>query len=171
MTCPVSGQDDPSPVLCRIDYPSGQDGVALPALCPAREWCFCFCFCFVLFCFVLFCFVLFCFVCLFVFWYNKSFIDQAYGVKMAGYFIYFYFYLFFRIYLFIYFGVFMDLKSISSIKTFKRSWPISSYLDRTSLVNNPCIYITFRRDSRLHDLFFYSVYSMSWIWLSLWVAY
>ena len=125
--------------------------------------------CLVLFCFVLFCFVLF--VCLF-FGIISHLLTRLMGSRWLDIlYIFIFIYFFSFIYLFIYFGVFMDLKSISCIKTFKRSWPISSYLDRTSLVNNPCIYITFRWESRLHDLFFYSVYSMSWIWLSLWVAY
>ena len=49
--------------------------------------------------------------------YNKSFIDQACSVKMAGYW-----------------PRSFSLRSIKTQK--KRTWQISSHLDRTSLVNN-----------------------------------
>ena len=65
-----------------------------------------------------------------IFWpYNKSFIDQACSVKMAGYwprsFLRFY-------------GprLYGPRLSSRSIKTQERTRPISSHLDRTSLVNS-----------------------------------
>ena len=64
-----------------------------------------------------------------IFWpYHKSFIDQACSVKMAGYlprpFLRFY-------------GPGLRL---GPLKRKKRTWPISSHLDRTSLVNKAYIY-------------------------------
>ena len=49
--------------------------------------------------------------------YNKSFIDQACAVKMAGY----------------------GPRSFLACLRRKRTWPVSSHLDRTSLVNNPYV--------------------------------
>ena len=85
-----------------IGYPSGQGGAILPArdfsLGLARSKI------------IFWCFITF----------NKSFIDQACSVKMAGYWP----------------------RSFSGPRPWtrkKRTWPISSHLDRTSLVNNPYI--------------------------------
>ena len=55
--------------------------------------------------------------------YNKSFNDQACSVKMAGYWPR------------SFFCVFMDLDHKHANKI---TWPISTHLDRTSLVNSPC---------------------------------
>ena len=57
--------------------------------------------------------------------YNKSFIEQVCSVKMAGYWRR---------------SLFASLWTSTlsrSINTQKRTWPISSHLDRTNLVNNP----------------------------------
>ena len=59
--------------------------------------------------------------------YNKSFIDQFCSVNMAGYWPR------------SFFPSFWTSTSSRSINTQKRTWPISSHVDRTKLVNNPYI--------------------------------
>ena len=56
----------------------------------------------------------------------KFFIDQACSIKMAGCWPHSSF-----------FASLWTLTSSRSINNQKRTWPISSYLDQTSLVNNP----------------------------------
>ena len=58
--------------------------------------------------------------------YKKSFIDQACSVKMAGYWPRSFFA-----------SLWTSTPSQSRNTQKKRTWPISSHLDRTSLVNNP----------------------------------
>ena len=59
--------------------------------------------------------------------YNKSFIDQACSVKMTGYWPY------------SFFESLWTMTPSLFINTQIRTWPISSHLDWTSLVNNPYI--------------------------------
>ena len=59
---------------------------------------------------------------------NKSFIDQAYSVKMAGYWPR------------SFFACLWTSTPSQSINTHKRTWPISSLLVQTSLINNPYIF-------------------------------
>ena len=67
--------------------------------------------------------------------YNKSFIDQACSVKMAGYWPHSFF-------------AFLWTSTLSwSIKTQKRTWPISSHLDRTSFVNDAYVHLYSIRNS------------------------
>ena len=63
---------------------------------------------------------------------NKSFIDQAFSVKMAGYWPR----SFFRVY--------RPRLRLGPWTRKKETWPISSHLDRKSLVNNP--YLTLKRE-------------------------
>ena len=77
---------------------------------------------------------------------NKSFIDQACSVKMAGYWPRSFF-----------FACLWTSTPSRSINTQKRTWPISSHLDRTSLVNN--LYMI---EAGLHLSFdFYGIRSIS----------
>ena len=70
--------------------------------------------------------------------YNKSFIDQACSVKMAGY------------WLPSFLGCLWTSIPSWSLSLLKRTWPISSHLDQTSFVNNPYIYIYIPQVSKLH---------------------
>ena len=59
--------------------------------------------------------------------FNKSFTDQSCSVKMAGYWPH------------SFFASLWTETELRSLNVQKRTWSISSHLDRTSLVNNPYV--------------------------------